>query len=272
MTVDLTSGDRSALLSLVSGARYRLAEDPGSAGFPGKRFLYTHLSRKNGAEHMVLQNLEVVRQFGISTGDLTVDFHIPDEALTVAERIFTENGILESDAVVHVHPTSRWLFKCWKDEFMAGVISWLLERDIRVIVTSSPSGKELARAKRILSLVHASRRPVDLCGTTTIKQLAALIAKARVFLGVDSAPMHIAAAVNTPVIALFGPTGAAQWGPWGDGHAIVTKGMRCIDCPPGICDERDLRKCMEAITEEEVISHLSRALGIKDICREERVT
>ena len=59
---------------------------------------------------------------------------------------------------------------------------------------------------------------LDLCGRTTIKQLAALSEQSSVFLGVDSAPMHIAAAVGTPVVALFGPSRAFCWGPWDNGR------------------------------------------------------
>ncbi len=263
MTVDLTSGDRAAIISFISGARYRLAYDPCGTGFLGKRFLYTYLAQRNGSQHMVLQNLDLVKQFGISTDDPKVDFYIPDEAKFFAKGVFEANHIKDGDKVVHVHPTSRWLFKCWKDEYMADVIQWLIEQGVKVIVTAAPEARELERAERILSLVGDSpcSRLIALCGKTTIKQLAAVSQASDLFFGVDSAPMHIAAAVGTPVIALFAMTDEVQWGPWnGDKHYVIKEKLECMPCKKGRCDGIPLRKCMEAITPDTVKNILKRRL------------
>jgi len=280
MAVDLTSGDRAAIISFISGARYRLAYDPEGEGFLGKRYLYTHLAKKDGSQHMVLQNLDVVKQFGISTDNLKVDLFIPDEARSFVKKVFEENNIpphpplskggTRGGKVVHVHPTSRWLFKCWEDEYMAEVICWLIEQGIKVVVTSSPDIRELDKTKKILSLVselshvygdspHSTAPPVnlgpsplDLCGKTTIKQLAAISEASDLFLGVDSAPMHIAAAVGTPIIALFGPTGEIQWGPWGKNHRVLSKDMSCKPCKSGRCEGLQIRECMKLIKPDDI--------------------
>ena len=97
---------------------------------------------------------------------------------------------------------------------MAEIIKWLLEGGVTVIITSSPERREMEKAKKVLSLTGPHPKLVDLCGKTTMKQLAAIASAARMFFGVDSAPMHIAAAMDTPVVALFGPSGAFNWGPW----------------------------------------------------------
>jgi heptosyltransferase III len=244
MTVDLTSGDRAAMVSFASGARYRLAYSP-KRGILGKRYLYTHLSKKQSGQHMVLQNLEIVRQFGIDTEHKQLNFFIPDDAKMFVKRVFEENNIpphpplskggQRGVTIVHVHPTSRWLFKCWKDKYMAEVIRRLIDKGITVIVTSSPDRREMEKAKNILSLVDELTPPdipplvrggiggvIDLCGKTTIKQLAAISEASDLFLGVDSAPMHIAAAVGTPVIALFG-AGVKNWRPWCERHVVLFK-------------------------------------------------
>jgi len=281
MAVDLTSGDRAAVISRVSGARYRLAYTPGNNGFFGKKYLYTHLARKDGGQHMVLQNLDVVKQFGISTDNLGVDIFIPEDARKFVKNILVNSNTSEGSRIVHIHPTSRWFFKCWKDEYMAEVISWLIDKGIKVIVTSSPDKKELDKAKKILSLAgdspDSTARPphadkpvnlgqslqlIDLCGKTTIKQLAAISEASDIFFGVDSAPMHIAAAVGKPVIALFGPTGDA-WKPWGKNPTIISKDMECKPCQKGVCDKFELRRCLELITPDEVITALSANLKLK---------
>jgi heptosyltransferase-3 len=291
MTVDLTGGDRAAILSLISGARFRMGWKS-KKGFIGKRHFYTHRSGPDSKKHMVLQNLDVISRFGIGTENLSVDFHIPEVARTFVKRIFEENDIplhpplskggQSGVKVVHVHPTSRWLFKCWRDEYMAEVITWLTEKGMKVIVTSSPDKKEMDKAKRILFLCSSMSncKPsmiIDLCGATTIKQLAAVSEASHLFFGVDSAPMHIAAAIGTPVVALFGPSKLFHWGPWdknnpyGYGnrsgiqevgkHTVIQKNWDCIPCGKDRCNGRGIIKCMESIDIEEVKNVLSEKLN-----------
>jgi len=275
MTVDLTGGDRAAIISFLSGARYRLAANPGKKGFAGKRFLYTHLADIDKRKHMVFQNFDVVSHFGITAENTDVDFFIPEEIRLSVKKIFKENNIKDNDSVVHIHPTSRWLFKCWKDEYMAEVISWLIARGIKVVVTSAPDSKEMEKAKRILSLCSSlvatplsspkSRHSpllLDLCGKTTIKELAAVSELSDLFIGVDSAPMHIAAAVRTTVIVLFGPTGEDVWGPYGKGHFIITKNLPCKPCKKGMCEGIPLRECMTAIKPDDVKKAVSKILNL----------
>ncbi|MFO0752016.1 MAG: putative lipopolysaccharide heptosyltransferase III [Thermodesulfovibrionales bacterium] len=274
MTVDLTSGDRPALLSFLSGARCRLAADPRGAGFPGKRHLYTHLTPVDSRQHTVLQNLDVVRPCGITTQDLSVDLFLPEEAKRFVRGLFAEHGIRASDTVVHVHPTSRWFFKCWRDEGMAEVIGWLVAQGIKTVVTSSPAQKEIDKTQRILSLVPLHAPPsalshlVVLCGGTTLKQLGALSAAATLFFGVDSAPMHMAAAVGTPVVALFGPSGAPHWGPWDEQapnaylrrsgvqktgrHTVLQSDRECVPCGRDGCNGSKTSDCLVSITAPDV--------------------
>jgi heptosyltransferase-3 len=314
MTVDLTGGDRAAVISISSGAKYRLGWRS-KKGIACKKYAYTHLSAPDGNKHMVLQNLEIVSQFGITTKDLSVNFYIPDEDRAFAKNILKKSSADKNAGIVHIHPTSRWLFKCWKDEYMAEVIGWLLDRGIVVIVTSSPDKKEADKAKKILSLVssrlttHSSciTNPsphhfnkvgeggilIDLCGKTTIKQLGAISEISDLFFGVDSAPMHIAAAVGTPVIALFGPSGAFNWGPWDNKisnfksqisdlenpypsrngiqtfgmHTVIQRNWECIPCGKDGCNGSKISKCLEDIEIEDIKTILDRKLrDIKNKC------
>jgi heptosyltransferase-3 len=314
--VDLTGGDRAAIISFVSGASYRLGHDI-KEGFFGKRYLYTHLAVRNNNQrtnqHIVLQNLDIISQFGLKTDNLSVDISIPESARMFANRTLEKDRTDKTTLVVHVHPTSRWLFKCWRDECMAEVVQWLIDRGIIVIVTSAPDKREMEKAKRILSLVsyqlsairtlgdcprftgkavesglsprHGSRL-LDLCGKTTIKQLAAISEVSDLFFGVDSAPMHIAAAVGTPVVALFGPSGAFHWGSWdnnyrGQGaggrgqerpypeksgiqtfgiHTVIQQDWECVPCGKDGCDGTKISRCLEEIKTEEVINILKAKL------------
>ncbi len=294
MTVDLTGGDRAAILSFTSGARYRMGwKDAG--GFAGKRYLYTHLSVPGSARHMVLQNLDVVRSFGIETKDLSVSIHISEAARLFAKKSLRKHTVTGNSAIVHVHPTSRWLFKCWKDEHMAEIIEWLASQGATIIVTSSPDKRELEKTRKILSLCGDKARPsiLDLCGKTTLEQLAALSETSNLFFGVDSAPMHIAAAAGTPVVSLFGPSGAFHWGPWdnakGQGevqsakylkrsgvqvsgpHTVIQREWDCIPCGRDGCSGTKMSNCLEDIRVEEVLNIIAKKLEEVEKARDERV-
>ena len=270
MVVDLTSSDRAAILSFASGARYKIAYDPNMNGFWGKRYLYTHLAiKERSGKHMVLRNLDVVRQFGIDTENTQVDFSISEEAKIFVKKIFEENNIpphpplskggQRGVKIVHTHPTSRILFKCWKDEYMAEVINWLINEGLKVIVTSSPEKQEIEKVKGILSLVGSHQSLIDLTGKTTIKQLAAIAEASDLFLGVDSAPMHIAAAVGTPVIAIFG-AGETSWRPWGNGHVVLFKDASSRN---GMSRKERIKRNLLQIRPEDVIEEVKRLLFIK---------
>lgn len=283
MTIDLTGGDRAALVSYLSGARYRTGWES-KKGFIGKKYLYSHLSRPDGGKHIVLQNMDALRPFGIDAEDLSIDFYIPDEdRIHIRKILGTEER--ENGHIVHVHPTSRWLFKCWDDRSMAEIISWLLDRGLRVAVTSSPSQNEIEKSRGILSMVGSQKGLVDLCGATTIKQLAALSEMADLFFGVDSAPMHLAASVGTPVVALFGPSGAFNWGPWDNVessklkgglagtpyprrsgiqrfgiHTVIQEDRECIPCGSDGCNGSKTSKCLNEIKPATVKAILSERL------------
>lgn len=244
MTVDLTGGDRAAIAGFSTGARYRLGYDPAGKGFKGKKYLYTHLAPvAEAGTHTVLRDLGLLRHFGIGTKDLTVDIYNSREDEEYVDRLLREKVFLKGERpFVHLHPVSRWLFKCWTDKGVAEIIKRFMETGLSVVVTSGPEERELNKVRSILGLLPI--KPADLSGLLTLKQLAALSRRAALFFGVDSAPMHIAAAVGVPVVALFGPSGAFDWGPW-DNSAI--KG--CLLKAPGagrtgtIDDEKNLSPC-----------------------------
>lgn len=278
MAVDLTGGDRPALYSFLSRARYRIGYEP-NGGFAGKRLLYTHRFSVDKDKHTVLQNLELLNKAGINTQNLAVDFYISKQDEDWFSDVLKERGIKENDVLVHIHPTSRWLFKCWKDDRMAAVIDSIQEEyGAKVIITCSPDKKEMDKANRIVEL--AKNKPIAFIGDISLKKLGAISKRAKLFFGVDSAPMHIAAAVNTPVVALFGPSGAFHWGPWENDykgqeeepyqkrngiqtfgrHTVIQRDWDCIPCGKDGCDGNKISDCLEDINVDEVMEIIKKYL------------
>ncbi|HEX2710483.1 MAG TPA: glycosyltransferase family 9 protein, partial [Candidatus Deferrimicrobium sp.] len=137
MAVNLTEGDRGAILSVLSGARFRVGVTPNRKGLPGKEILFTHLCGPHDRyRHAVLRDLDVVAAAGIPPADLRLRFPICDEDREKAVRILREAGIAAGHPFAVVQPTSRWTFKCWTEDGMAGVISHLADLGIAPVVTS----------------------------------------------------------------------------------------------------------------------------------------
>ncbi|MGE5252713.1 MAG: putative lipopolysaccharide heptosyltransferase III [Planctomycetaceae bacterium] len=262
LTINMTEGDRGAFLCLASGSRWKVGlRDP--HGLWWKRWVYDHWVRiPDWKAHTVEQMLETPRSLGLNPRDKRVEIFYPLEDRKIVDTLLEKEGVGAADPVVHIHPTSRWLFKCWRDEGMAAVIDALQESGrARVVLTGGKEEKELKRIGRILKFCRT--QPVNLAGKITLKQLAALSQRSRLFLGVDTAPMHIAAAAGTPVIALFGPSGEFNWGPWGSGHVVIKRDWDCRPCGEDGCQGSKRSRCLEEISEGEVLREIFRVLDRK---------
>ena len=93
---------------------------------------------------------------------------------------------------------------------------------------------------------------MNLAGKLSIKELGALTARARLFVGVDSMPMHLAAAMGTPAVALFGPSGEQEWRPWRVAHRVVTSSHPCRPCGNDGCGGGKMSECLTTLGVDEV--------------------
>jgi heptosyltransferase-3 len=259
LIVELGFGDREAIYGFFSGARFRIGFDPKGEGFLGRGYTLTHMIPMDNSKHIIERDLELLRPLGIDNDKRGLEIYYSSQDREFAEVVLKENGINDDDIVVIIHPTSRWLFKCWTDEGNAVIADHIQSRHgAKAIMTCGPGDREKGKLERILG--KAKTRPVSFIGNLTLKQLAALIDKANLFFGIDSAPMHMAAALKTPVIALFGPSGEHNWAPWGDGHTVIKKDMPCRPCGRGGCYDSKRSECLEAITIEDVIPFIDKKI------------
>jgi len=250
LSIDLTSGDRSALLSFFSNARYRIAYDPEKKGIAFKKYLYTQTFKNLHSKHTVTKNLNLLQMAGINADNREICFHIPEKDSVFVNNILRDKGISDKDKLVHIHPTSRWLFKCWEVKYWIALIEYLLCNNFKICITSSPSAEEITVINNIISNFDNNDNIFNLSGKVSLKQLGALSERSYFFIGVDTAPMHIAAAVKTPVISLFG-AGVNQWRPYGAGHFVLYKPHNYKD---NTSREEKIRKNLANIKPFEVIS------------------
>lgn len=247
LLIHLTEHRRGARLVKWLRPRWSVCLDHGSSRRSWRR-IFTHLYRLSPKpRHVVEQHLDALRRIGIQPG--------PDErrlVLVPGEEAETSVGAwVPETGFIHLHPTSRWQFKGWEIEKCAALIRSLQAAGERIVVTAAPDPEELATVKRILGLLE---KPVtDLSGRVTLKQLAALVRRAKCFVGVDSAPMHIAAAMGTPVVALFGPSGDQEWGPWQVPSRVITMPFSCRPCGLDGCGGGKVSECLTSIPVETVL-------------------
>jgi heptosyltransferase III len=251
LIVHLTDHPRGAWLARTLGARYSVAPAASGRGaFWRGSFTHLYPRASNGRRHKVEANLDALRRIGLQPGmeERRLRF-VPGEAAEarIGELLASEG--LRAREFIHVHPASRWRFKCWTAERNAELID-RLATVARVVVTGAPDPAETPLVEAILS--RTKSQPVRLAGTLSIKELGALTARARLFVGVDSMPMHLAAAMGTPTVALFGPSSEHEWRPWRVAHRVVTSNHACRPCGNDGCGGGKVSECLTTLGVEEV--------------------
>jgi len=229
-------------------------------GFWAGSFSHLYPAQSDPHRHTVETNLDSLRALGVepSPQDKAVVL-VPGAEAEASVTAILDGHRLPAGGFVHVHPASRWSFKCWPAERVASLCDALAERRWPIVLTSAPDPGEQA----LVAAVAAARAPhgahraptVDLSGKLSLKELAALTSRARLFVGVDSAPMHMAAAMGTPVVAIFGPSGDREWGPWGPGHRVVASVTHdCRPCGRAGCDDSKVSECLTTLPVRQVLA------------------
>jgi heptosyltransferase-3 len=254
LVIHLTEHNRGAWLARLLGPRYSVARNHPKHGKLWKRS-FTHLYPHPRAtpRHTVELNLDALRRLGIQP---TLEERRLVLVSGLAAEIVVTDLLLKHEIAdqpfIQIHPTSRWFFKTWPMERVAELCDALHAQGERVVLTSAPDEREKKMIEAILS--RTTLPPVDLSGQLSLKQLAALTARAKLFIGVDSAPMHIAAAMQTPVIVLFGPSGDIEWGPWMVPHRVVTSNHSCRPCGNDGCGGSKVSECLTTLPVSPVLA------------------
>jgi len=167
-------------------------------------------------------------------------------------------GAKHSIVGIHLAASLRWKTKNWPIEYAAKLCDMLAAKNIRVVITGAEKDNELGQQLMTIS----KSKPANLIGKTDIMELAVLISKCKVFITPDTAPMHIAAAMQTPFIAFFGPTSAFRHLPPAGAYVVFQRKLPCVPCYSPSCRIKT-HACMTEITPEEVAAQVSRLMKEK---------
>ncbi len=290
LIIGFSEGERTSFVSLFSRAKKRI-------GILAKKhkkwqdWVWEKVLNPPDT-HTVLKNLWIVNQVLSGLGyaetslkdkKISVNLYLTQESITKAEKFLKKEGIFEKDEFVCVHPVAKWFLKCWPAEYYPIIIKWFLKNGLKVVITGSKEKRELEFIKKILKELEENKGVINLAGKLNLLELAGIISKAKFFFGIDTAPMHIAAALNKPVVAIFGPTGKHNWGPWENDkiynswespykkrgtqkwgkHLVFQKDWECVPCggKKSLC-RCDLKapKCLTELHPSLVIDELKNFL------------
>ena len=261
--LDATCLLQSAWLTFLARPRLgigpRLARRLGPYRLDGLGFLYTHEVPPPSDPHLVRQHLALLDPLGIAASSEHLRF-VPSPAdQDAAVRFAAERGLKDHSFAV-IHPGAKWPPKQWHADRFASLVQRLKPLGLRSLVVGSAEES---------GLVHAVASPagdgaVPLAGELSLGTLAALIALARVFIGNDSGLSHLAAAMDTPVVALFGPTEPDRTGPRAPGNLAVVRPIACRPCPLYFTRDRCIRGhnyCMDLLEVDAVFEAVRVILG-----------
>jgi heptosyltransferase-3 len=260
LLVHLTDHWRGAWLSQALRPRWAVAPARRDSRLWNWCFSHRYALPKATPRHTVETNLDALRRLGIYPEEAEKRLvMVPGpEADARVESLLAAHG-LTAKGFIQVHPTSRWLFKSWTEPRNAELLRRLARDGHRILLTSAPDPKERAIVARIVA--DAGVPIVDLGGQLSLREMGAVAARARLFFGVDSAPMHIAAAMGTPVVALFGPSGEKEWGPWRVPHRVVVSDHPCRPCGNDGCGGGKVSECLTTLPVERVYSAINELLA-----------
>ncbi len=261
----------AGLFARLAGIPRRIGFDYGGRG--------RHLTRKvafDSGKHEVDRYLDMVTALGCEPAGTQTEMRVTKESEKFARELLQAHGVKPEDRIVGVlvgggknpgtiMPTKRWA----ADRFARLIDGMMEEHPVRVILIGGPGDEEASEEV----LRRTTSKPFNLVGKTTFKQLAAVLKRCSLFVGGDSGPLHMAAAVGTPTVGIFGPSDPRLVAPRGEQHLAIWKHVPCSPCyrPDTVTDRQDFSSCFEGslecmhkISVDEVLVSVHQQMGRSD--------
>lgn len=291
VTFNLHGGTTATFFVRASGAKYRV----GLASYQ-YNFLYTHLAPsplefwQTEHAHSAEQQLALLGFVGVPVADrpksrLVVTENARESIEARLKKVFIAEtpksaeispSLSEINAeniqrfpaetlrpggenFALIHPTAAFDTKQWATENFARVAEFLRAKNLLTIAVATKSERAVLETLR-----QTSRVPIQIFDDLTLPEITALAARARIFIGNDSGIAHIAAAVNTPTVVIFGSSNINHWRPWTNArHEIIYEKMNCQPCAGYVCEKYGTAECIRRVTVEQVVNAAERILAEK---------
>ena len=263
--VDFFGNPRSALLTYSSGARIRIGGDFGARGK-----LFTHRIGDDGKTKTAIEfHYQYVKPLGVEPRSWKTEIFLTREEIRESKIYLRWHDFDLGRPIVGLHPGASWPAKMWSAAQFADLATLIADRlGGQVLITQGPGDGEAAQ-----SVVKEARGTAKLLGVLPLRQLAAVLAQCSVYVANDSGPMHIAAAVNTPTIGIFGPGEENIWFPYcppyyehSAGHIALRKDVFCHPCHLNACNREGEghMECMTMLTPAEVLGDVQKRLALRE--------
>ena len=224
----------------------------------GGRCFLSHVAPYEIRKHKVEYHLDLARYLGCRSDSVKWGIYLSETEKRDVARLLRESGV--STPFVCAHPGGRLPLKGWPTHKSVNLYDRMIDRfGLPLVLLSAES--EIGLADEISG--RMKNRPVLLAGKTSVRQLSGIIEKSSLLVCNDSAPMHIAAALGTPTVAIFGPSKSVETRPYGEGHLVVEKDFPCRwNCDESRCRNRDHHACMKSISVDDVFQAVERQMSL----------
>jgi len=253
LVVNFHGGPRSFFLTLLSRARYRVGFEVYYGSFLYNRRLPSphYVLNTKDRIHQVHRKMSLLKGIGVPINSDELEMQVKPANHNRVNSLLANSGIDDNAKIISINIGATRRNKLWSYEKFASLIDILLS-EMGVVVVLTGSEMELEYEKKILEL--CKNKPVSLVNRLNLKELAALYSKSILYIGCDTGPTHIASAMKTPVIVIFGSSDFNIWWPHKVVHKIVRKKL---DCSPCAGCSKDRYYCIENIEVDEVMAAVS---------------
>ena len=251
IVIDLQGLFKSGMLVGMCKAEKKIGMEGGREG--GHLFLNERPVPVDYEQHAVERYLQIAAYLGCNSTRWEGEIPVYEANRRDVDYLFDES-ISGRRPVIAMNPIAKWDTKLWQEARFAKLADRLI-RELNCDIIFTGSSPDIPVIKKISKRMQ--ERSLNLAGKTGLKELACLYAKCRVVITTDTGPMHIAAAMGCPVVALFGPTSPKRTGPYGQGHRVIKAEIECSPCFMKRCDHMS---CMKEITVDAVFEAVSDTL------------
>lgn len=251
LSIDFRTGTRGAITSLMANAKTRLGFFD-TEGEMWRNRIFTHLVHRDYqlGTHVADYYFELVKWLGIKPDNPEPVLQVSKPLRKSAKQILNANGIHPGRPFIVLQPFSLWQYKELHPDKYVDMTNRIASRsNIPILLSGAPNERQ--RAQKIAD--RCTGQVINMAGLTTIGELAGLLSLASLFIGVDSAGVHIAAATGTPTVSIFGPSAPSSWAPRGNRHLVIQPELACAPCRRKGCDDSGVSRCLDALSVDDIM-------------------